>query len=475
MADTVRDYQVAGTQWPKSPGDHAAFPQVKQQKGANVPGKITRSIATQAKQAPNSLPDDIRAAGQELHHLTLGPGPKLEAEWLAAGLQLPDLVARREYRIERVRQQMTTMGYDGAILSDPMNIRYATDTTNMQVWVSHNPSRYCWVGADGSVILWEFFECEFMAGHNPIVQEVRPAVSSIYFIAGPRFEEKAAKWSAEMLDVIAEHCGPKPRIAVDYLGYQEYQALQAGGVTVGNGLEMMELARSIKGPDEIAAMRCAVHACEATMAEMREAVVPGMTERELWAMLHAGNIRRGGEWVETQILSSGPRTNPWMQEASSRVIEEGDIVAYDTDLVGAYGMMCDISRTWIAGDKKPSSAQQKVFDLARRQVEHNGQLLRPGRTFRELTDESWMPPVDDYRHYCVNYHGVGQCDEYPEITFPHMWDDVGFDGVLEPGMVLTTESFVGPRYGGEGVKLEEQYLVTESGPEKLSSFPLGLC
>ena len=73
------------------------------------------------------------------------------------------------------------------------------------------------------------------------------------------------------------------------------------------------------------------------------------------------------------------------------------------------------------------------------------------------------------------YHGVGQCDEYPEIVFPEHWDEVGFDGVLEPGMVLTTEAYVGDRAGAaEGVKLEEQYLITETGAEQLSSFPLDL-
>ena len=422
----------------------------------------------------NAKADEVRAAGAEGHHLVLGPGPALEAEWTAAGLQLPDVEQMRDYRIARVRRQLDEMGYDGAILWEPTNIRYCTDSTNMQIWTSRNPSRYCWVGADESIILWEFFECDFLSAHNPHIDEVRPANSSLFFIAGTRHEEKARQWAAEMLDVIGEHCGERPRIAIDYCSYREYQALAEGGVTIENGMEMMEMARHIKGPDEIKAMRCSIHACESAMVEMREAMQPGMTERELWAMLHSGHIRRGGEWIETQILSSGPRTNPWMQEASSRIIENGDIVAYDTDLVGPYGMMCDISRTWLAGDRQPTIDQLKVYDLARHQIEFNSTLLTPGRTFYELTHQSWQPPVADYRHYCVNYHGVGQVDEYPEILFPHMWEKGGFDGVLEPGMVLTTEAFVGSRYGGEGIKLEDQYLVTEGGPELLTEFPLDL-
>ncbi len=429
--------------------------------------RIARSLAAKGAH--------FERAGGELHHIELGPGPELEAEWIGAGLDLPDLTAMRTYRFDRIQEQLTRFGYDGIILMDPMNIRYATDTTNMQVWVMHNASRYAWVGADGSIIVWEFYDCDFMSGHNPHIDETRPAVGFTYFLAGPRYEAKARQWADEMLDVIAEHCGPGARIAIDQCQYLPYKFLEQGGVTLGFGQEVMEQARKIKGPDELAAMRCAVHACEATMGEMHAAMQPGMTERELWAQLHAGNIRRAGEWVETQILASGPRTNPWMQEASSRVIQSGELVGYDTDLVGAYGMMVDISRTWIAGDRSPTARQRQTFELAREQILRNTELLKPGMSFRELTDTAWFPSLADYRHYCVLYHGVGQCDEYPEIVFPEQWDDVGFDGELQPGMVLTCEAYVGDRRGeAEGVKLEEQILVTEAGPEPLTSYPLDL-
>ena len=70
---------------------------------------------------------------------------------------------------------------------------------------------------------------------------------------------------------------------------------------------------------------------------MREALRPGITENALWAELHRGNIAGGGEWIECRLLASGPRTNPWFRESSMRVIERGDIVAFDTDLIGPYG------------------------------------------------------------------------------------------------------------------------------------------
>jgi Xaa-Pro dipeptidase len=440
-------------------------------------GKIAASLA--------AAPPEVRFAAGEGHHLVIGPGQRLLDEWTAAGLVLPDLPAMRRYRVDRVTAQLRRQGYDGIIVMDPMNIRYVTDGTNMQLWVMHNGARYAFVSADGYVILWDYYGCEFLAAHSEVVDEVRPAIGSTYFLGGPRHAEQAERWSAEMLSVIAERCGREPRIAIDQCHHVGYRVLEAAGVEIGFGQEVMELARAVKGPDEILAMRCAVHACEATMTEMHAAMVPGMTERELWSLLHAGNIRRAGEWIETQIIASGPRTNPWMQEASSRVIEPGDIVAYDTDLVGAYGMMVDVSRTWIAGDGLGESGtatreQQHTFDLAREQIERNLELLTPGRSFCELTHRAWFPPVDEYRHYSCLYHGVGQCDEYPEIYFPEIWEDWGFDGELEPGMVLTVESFVGPRRPSasgdwlEGVKLENQVLVTEDGPELLTTFPLDL-
>ena len=137
-------------------------------------------------------------------------------------------------------------------------------------------------------------------------------------------------------------------------------------------------------------------------------------------------------------------------------------------------MMTDISRTWICGDVKPNKQQCEVHSLAVEQMHRNIDLLTPGTTFHELTHKSWTPPVEDYRHYSCLFHGVGQCDEYPDIVFQDSWEESGYDGVLMPGMVLTVEAYVGSRLGGQGVKLEDQVLITENGYENLSAWTLDL-
>ena len=102
----------------------------------------------------------------------------------------------------------------------------------------------------------------------------------------------------------------------------------------------------------------------------------------------------------------------------------------------------------------------------------NMALLRPGLTFRELTFGGNQLDAK-YRklQYGVKYHGVGLCDEYPAIYYPEDWESSGYDGVLQPGMCLCVEAYIGEEGGREGVKLEDQVVITESGYELLSHFP----
>ena len=170
-----------------------------------------------------------------------------------------------------------------------------------------------------------------------------------------------------------------------------------------------------------------------------------------------------------------PRTNPWFQECSSRRIEAGDLLAFDTDLIGPYGFCADLSRTWLCGNEKPNDEQSELFAIAADQIGHNVALQRPGIGFRDLVERSRNPPRDCFpARYGVLYHGVGLADEYPTLPHAADWTADTPDGVLEPGMVLCVESYIGRLGGREGVKLEEQVLITETGAVQLSTYPVAL-
>ncbi len=414
---------------------------------------------------------DEKAAGLNQH--VIGYGDLVENEWAALALAAPDLDAMRRYRLERVREQLRERDLAGALLYDPLNIRYATDSTNMQVWSMHNASRYVWVSTQGPVVLWDYHNCEHLSHHLDLVNEIRQGTAWYFFASGNRIEEMTRRWAAEIADLVSQHGGGNRRIAVDRINPEGVVALGRHDVSVVNAEGVLEHARAIKSPDEIRAIRRSIAACEAAMGAMQRSLRPGMTENDLWAILHAENIRRGGEWIETRLLASGPRTNPWFQESSARVIGAGDIVAFDTDLIGPYGYCSDISRAWLAGDRSPSSEQRFIFAMAQEQIATNMALLKPGTTFRELSQSAYLLPPDCRpNRYSVLFHGVGLCDEYPSIVYPEDWESSGYDGVLKSGMVVCVESYVGRHGGHEGVKLEEQVLITETGHECLSRYPL---
>ncbi len=341
----------------------------------------------------------------------------------------------------------------------------------MQLWCTHNPVRYAFVATEGPVILWDFHHCEHLSLHIDTVDEIRHGKAWFYYEAGNHARERAGRWAAEIADLVTSYGGGNRRLAVDKINPDGVAALGEFGIDIFSGEEVMEHARSVKCADELKAMRRAVAACEAAMGVMEDALRPGMTENDLWAILHAENIRRGGEWIETRLLCSGPRTNPWFQECSARVIEAGDIVAFDTDLIGPYGYCCDISRTWLAGDGRPTNEQRALYAMAEEQIASNLEMLRPGRTFEELSHAAASLPADYLpNRYSVLFHGVGLCDEYPAVPYADDWQRSGYDGVLEAGMAVCVESYAGRHGGHEGVKLEEQVLITETGAERMSVY-----
>jgi Xaa-Pro aminopeptidase len=109
------------------------------------------------------------------------------------------------------------------------------------------------------------------------------------------------------------------------------------------------------------------------------------------------------------------------------------------------------------------------------QLATNTALIRPGVSFVELGEKSFRLPDDCLANrYSVVLHGVGLCDEYPSVRYPEDIEACGYDGHFEPGMCVCIESYVGRAGGREGVKLERQAVVTETGVELLDRFPLDL-
>jgi Xaa-Pro aminopeptidase len=348
-----------------------------------------------------------------------------------------------------LQEQIRKHDCAGLLLFDPLNIRYATDCTNMQLWIAHNPARAVFVSPEGKMILWDFHNCEHLSAHLPLIGELRSGASFFYFETGDQTSVAAKDFANQITDIMAKHAGANKRLAVDRIEHVGYAALCGLGVIVLEGQNLTEHARSIKNDNELNAMRCAIHACEASIDEMRAIMRPGLSENELWAALHAGNIKRGGEWIETRILVSGPRTNPWFQECGPRLMQAGDLMAFDTDLVGAYGYCCDISRTWIISDVAPNDRQKHLYQTAYDHVMTNIGLIEAGMSFFDMTRVSHrLPEMFRPHRYGVLAHGVGLCDEYPSVRYPEDVEVHGYGGCFAVGMTLCVEAYIGAVGGG---------------------------
>jgi len=384
-----------------------------------------------------------------------------------------DQVAVRAYRLGRVREQMARHDVDACLLFDPVNIRYATGARNMQVFTQRNPARYLFLPQSGPVILFEFTGCEHLADGLETIDEVRPAITASFVAAGPDITERERVWARETAALIRAHCGAGATVGIERVNAGAAMSLAGEGFRIVDAQQPVELARAIKSDEELKCVRSSMRATERAVDMLRSFVRPGLSEEQLWSVLHQGVIAQGGDYVETRLLNAGERTNPWFQEASGNIIGENELIALDTDVVGCFGYYADFSRTFHSGPGTPTEKQRTLYKTALEQLRHNMGILHAGMTFREYSEKAWdIPERYLVNRYYLSAHGCGMTGEYPYLYHRMDFGHAGYDGVIEPNMVICVESYIGEEGGKEGVKLEQQCLVTESGLEVLSQYPL---
>ena len=397
-----------------------------------------RFFAGTGSRAVSTTPLVIMSMSRLDHQILTFPNPEGDHRPLHSPVSADVLERARRYRLARLRAQLVAHNCAGALLYDPINIRYALDAPNMQVWTLHNAVRYA--------LVWLFMATR---SHQPT---------------------RIQAWADEIDSLLREYGGDNRRLAIDKVDLPGLRALEQRGIDCVDGLPLAEAARAIKSADEIELMRWSVRVCEAGLARMWLASQPGRTEQEIWAELQQENARSGGEWLETRLLTAGPRTNPWYGECSDYVCQEGQIIALDTDMIGPYGYCADLSRSWTCGHTPFNAVQRGLYSAALEQLSHNVALLRPGLSFLEFIDKSWrIPSHYQERRYGIALHGVGLSDEWPVVP-DHPSAATAYEGVFEENMTVCVESLIGAE-GTECIKLETQVLITHQGAVRLDNFP----
>ncbi len=271
--------------------------------------------------------------------------------------------------------------------------------------------------------------------------------------------------------LLSESTGSLSSLGVCFSESSLHVLQQSGGLG-GSGTEITDLDGTVwqlrrhKDPDELAMIRRAVDCTEAMYDRAREIIRPGITELDVFSELHASAVSVAGEPLtalgnDFQCCSpGGPPRN--------RAAQDGEL--FILDLGPCYrGYYADNCRT-IAVSGRPTDAQQQAWEAIVRVLEMVERDVRPGVSCRELFERS-KQMLDDIRPGGFTHHLGHGFGLYPH-TAPHLnpnWDDrfeVGDTFTAEPG--LYTDDLQA------GIRLEQNYLVTDSGVERLTGFSLDL-
>jgi Xaa-Pro aminopeptidase len=381
-----------------------------------------------------------------------------------------DFRALRAGRLARLQAMMKRHDLPVALLYTMANIRYATGVDVMAVWTAGTFARYCLVPAEGAPILFEYSGSMHVS--QKVIRDVRPAYT--WRFGGTAARDKAREWAGSIRSTLKELGLERERLAVDRLDAPGLLALQDEGLTLVDVGPAAVDAREVKTPEEIQLFAINGGIGDAMLTDFAAAIRPGIREFELLAVLSDSLMRRHGEGLFTRLVASGTNTNPWLTEAHDKAVMPGDLVGVDTDANGFEGYVIDVSRTFLCGDN-PSPGQKEAYRVAYDSVMGMLDLVRPGITFAEFADKApRLPDAYAAQRYPTMVHQAGLEDEGPGIPYPD--DSRGPRRImpareLKENMVLCLECYAGKPGAPYGVKLEDQVLVTASGPKLICTYP----
>lgn len=378
---------------------------------------------------------------------------------------------RRFYskRYQKLQQTMRDKQVAALLLTDPIQIRYATGTCMMPLWTAFNYCRYVLVLAESGPVIWEYPEAQFVS--KQYWDDIRPCEYWQSRFAGQNANSQAHKWASHIVDVLKEKNLQDQKIGIDSLDFYGHSALMSFGLNLTDADEVMQASRRIKLPEELDLMQKTLRMTEQSLKAFEESIRPGINENELLSVFWQQLLAQGGEWCYTRLISSGQKTNPWFQEAGERTISKGEIVAIDTDVIGLEGYACDISRSFVC-DSSLNHEQQENYKYARDYLEQIREKIKPGMDGSTLAQT--LPKVKDKYlklRYPIFAHGLGMDDEPPFYPFEDQSTSAKTSETIEPNMVICIEFYAGEEGGLDGIKLEDQLLVTENGTENMSQYP----
>jgi len=382
-----------------------------------------------------------------------------------------DLERLRRERLARIKNALKASEMGSLLCFDMNNIRYIT-ATHIGTWAIDKLVRFSLLPQDDEPIIWDFGSA---ARHHQIYcpwlgERSRAGISTLRGATSPAagLAEDVAKKIRVELEKRKLHNEP---VGVDVIELPVLFALQAQGIKVVDGQQLMHQVRKIKTQDEITLLNSACMMVDAAYEELYRFMRPGVRENECVGVVSKVLYDLGSEHVEGVNAISGERCSPHPHVYTDRVLRPGDPAFFD--ILHSYnGYRTCYYRTFAVGSASP--AMVDAYQRCRDYMDAAISIVKPGITTADVV-KLW-PRAQEFGFaneeaaFALQYgHGVG-LSIWEKPIFSRL---VSLDHpeVIEEGMVFALETYWPASDGWSAARLEEEVVVTKDGCEIITRFP----
>lgn len=346
----------------------------------------------------------------------------------------------------RIHSAMAASGIDALLISDPLNVQWATEFTGSFGYVLATQSEALFI-TDSRYTL----QAQAQVKGCPVVSFSSPKTG---------------------LDVLQENL---TKLGVKRLAFEpsitygtwESWGKRFEGTELHSAGDVLTNLRKVKTADEIRRIREACKLADACVEHVSRMVQVGVSEYDIGLDIEFFFRRTGAGIAFEPIVASGPNSAKPHGRASERKLERGDFLTLDLGCT-LDGYNSDITRTFVVGEA--SDRHRELYDSVLKAIETTKQMLVPGANGRDIDKKAReiLNERDLAKYFGHSLgHGLGR-----NVHDPGRLHETA-DEPIQTGMVFTVEPGV---YidGWGGLRLEDDVVVTEGAPEVLTSYPLEL-
>ena len=377
---------------------------------------------------------------------------------------------RRE-RLDRIKVALKKSELGALLCFDMNNIRYIT-ATHIGTWAMDKLVRFSLLPQDDEPILWDFGSA---ARHHQIYcpwlgERSRAGISTLRGATHPGSALATDVAKKIKLELEKRRLQNEP-VGVDVIEMPVLFALQAEGIKVVDGQQLMHEVRKIKTQDEITLLNTACMMVDSAYDELYRFMKPGVRENECVGVVSKVLYDLGSEHVEGVNAISGERCSPHPHVYTDRVLRPGDPAFFD--ILHSYnGYRTCYYRTFAVGSA--SAAMVDAYKRCRDYMDAAISIVKPGITTADVV-KLWPKAekfgfANEEAAFALQYgHGVG-LSIWEKPIFSRL---VSLDHpeIIEEGMVFALETYWPASDGWSAARLEEEVVVTKDGCEVITRFP----